>query len=58
VKYDVGVLFLAEELVFTNRVAPIELNFEWVADNEDSYVNGWGRVGPQYEDDILVKEIF
>ncbi|XP_068632196.1 chymotrypsin-2-like [Battus philenor] len=57
IKNDIGILFLTEDLTFTERVQPVPLSFEWVGGGEESFVTGWGMTNWGIPDNLQLLDV-
>ncbi|XP_068632209.1 chymotrypsin-2-like [Battus philenor] len=57
IKNDIGVLFLTEDLTFTERVQAVPLSFEWVGGGEESFVTGWGMTNWGIPDNLQLLDV-
>nr|AAX35812.1 midgut chymotrypsin [Spodoptera exigua] len=53
IKYDTAVLVTREPVHLTDRVTLISLSYEFIEGNERSFVAGWGRTGPRFEENVI-----
>ncbi|XP_075977361.1 chymotrypsin-2-like [Anticarsia gemmatalis] len=53
IKYDVGVLVLQKKVTLGPDVGLVSLDYEYVGGDERCVVTGWGRTGPQIEDNVV-----